>query len=236
MTSENAELLPEESHEATPLPITRCLERFERARTVAENDARRQAARKAFEGAWLQKTEKELQDCVRRLRATQHPPTRNLLEAYREVLEDKLKNHHINLGTLGSKEAMEERRRTCVSLGLLDRRHQHLVKRVFEALPTKEELGLALPTSSQQKAGDAQAGKASESDDERSLYITPLHRAAPLNSPGSSASSNTHDLAVSEDLMRNSTRSTRKKSKPRAHSQVSTKRPRKTLLNYFSQN
>ena len=235
VSSQNAELLPEESDEATPSPIARDLERFERARTVAEQDARRQAARKAFEGAWLQKKEKELQDCVRRLHTTQHPSTRNALEAYRELVEDKLKNHHKNLGTLGSKEALEERRRTCISLGLLDRRHQHLVKCVFEALPTKE-LGLALPTSSQQKAGGAQAGTASDSDDESSLFVTPLPRAAPQNSPRSSASSNAHDLAVSEDLMRNSTRSTRKRSKPRAPSQVSTKRPRKTLLNYFSQN
>ena len=233
VSSQNAELLPEQSDEPTPSPIARDLERFARAQTVAEQDARRQAARKAFEGAWLKETEKELQDCVRRLLSTQHPPTRNSLEAYREVLEDKLKNHHKTLGTLGSKEALEERRRTCVSLGLLDRGRQHLVKCVFEALPTEEELG-PLPTSSHQKAGGTQAGTSSESDDERSLFITPLPRVAPLNSP-SSASSNAHDLAVSEDLMRNSTCNRRKRSKPRAHSQVGEKRPRGTLFNYFSQ-
>ena len=102
VSSQNAELLPKESDEPTPSPIARDLERFAHAQTVAEQDARRQAARKAFEGAWLKETEKELQDCVRRLLSTQHPPTRNSLEAYREVLEDKLKNHHKTLGTLGS--------------------------------------------------------------------------------------------------------------------------------------
>ena len=127
MSSQNAEFLPEESDEPTPSPIARDPERFTRVRTIAEQDARHQAARKAFEGAWLKETEKELQDCVRRLHSTQHPPTRNSLEAYREVLEDKLKNHHKNLGTLGSKEALEERRCTCVSLGPLDRGRQHLV-------------------------------------------------------------------------------------------------------------
>lgn len=234
VSSQNAELLPEESDEPMPSPIARDLERFTRARTVAEQDTRREAARKAFEGAWLKETEKELQDCVRRLHSTQHPPTRASLEAYREVLEDKLKNHHKNLGTLGSKEALEERRRTCVALGLLDRRHQHLVKCVFEALPTKEELG-PLPTSSRQEAGGTQAGTASESDDERSLFITPLPMAAPALTSPSRPSSNLHDLAVSGELMRNSTSSTRKRSKRRAHSQVGEKRPRKTLLNYFSQ-
>ena len=103
VSSQNAELLPKESDEPTPSPIARDLERFTRAQAVAEQETRRQAARKAFEGAWLKETEKELQDCVRRLHSTQHPLTRNSLEAYREVLEDKLKNHHKNLGTLGFK-------------------------------------------------------------------------------------------------------------------------------------
>ena len=49
-------------------------------------------------------------------------------------------------------------------------------------LPTKEELGV-LPTSSQQKAGGTQAGTASESEDERSLFIMPLSRAAPRRHP-----------------------------------------------------
>ena len=91
---------------------------------------------------------------------------------------------------LDSKEALEEQRRMCVSLGLLDRGHQHLVKCAFEALPTKEELGPALPTSSQQKGGGAQAGTSSENDDERSLFITLL----PL-----SASSNVHDPLMSRN-------------------------------------
>ena len=233
VSSQNAELLPEDCNEPTPSPIARDLERFARARTVAEQDTRRQAAVKAFQGAWLKETEKELQDCVRRLHSTQHPSTRHSLEAYREVLEDKLKNHHKNLGTLGSKEALEERRRTCVSLGLLDRGHQHLVKCVFEALPTKEELGV-WPTSSEQKARGTQAGPASESDDERSLFITPIPRATPVTS-SSSRSSNVDDLAISEALMRNSTRSTRKRPMRRPHSQANEKRPRKTLFNYFSQ-
>jgi len=76
VSSQNAELLPKESDEPTPSPITRDLKRFTCAQTVAE-DTHCQAARKAFEGAWLKETEKELQDCVRRLHSTQHPPTRN---------------------------------------------------------------------------------------------------------------------------------------------------------------
>ena len=109
VSSRNAELLPKDSDEQTPSPIARDLERFARARTVAEQDTRCQAARKAFEGAWLKETEKQLQECVRRLRSTQNPSTRNSLEAYREVLEDKLKSHHKNLGSLGSEEASQRK-------------------------------------------------------------------------------------------------------------------------------
>ena len=94
-----------------------------------------------------------------------------------------------------------------------------------------------LPTSSQQERV-TQAGTVSGSEDEdRSLFITPLLRAAPPSSP-SHASSNAYDLAVSEELMRKSTtvrKSTRKRSKRPALGQANQKRPRKTPLNYFSQ-
>ena len=90
-----------------------------------------------------------------------------------------------------------------------------------------------LPTSSQQEGG-TQAGTAKESDDERRLFITPLSRAAPLTSPAR-ANSYAYDLKVSEELMRNNTRTTRKRSKRRGLSQVGEKRLRKTPLNYISQ-
>ena len=87
---------------------------------------------------------------------------------------------------------------------------QHLLKSVFETLPTKEELRF-LPTSSQQKAGGTQAGAASESVDEGSLFIMLQSRAAPPALPSPRESSNVNDLAMSEALMQNSTRSVRKR-------------------------
>ena len=143
------------------------------------------------------------------------------MQAYQELLCDKLKLHHQSLGTYNTIDVIAERRGACIELGILREQDQHLVTNVNGPLPT----------SSQQKGG-TQAWTALESDDERSLFITQLSRAAPLTSP-SRARSNTHDLVVSEDLMHNST--TRKRSKHRADSQVGEKRPRKTLLNYFSQ-
>ena len=106
--------------------------------------------------------------------------------AYREVLEDKLKNHHSNLGTLGSCDALQERKRVCVSLGVLQNSHQHLVKSVFVALPIPEELGESSVSATQHEEGCAQqdpgdhtgyqncsTGEAVDDDDEH-IFITPV--------------------------------------------------------------
>ena len=75
---------------------------------------------------------------------------RESLTACREVLEDKLKNHHRNLGTLGCCEALQEWKRVCVSLGVIRNSHQHLVKSVFAALPNPKELGESSVSATQQ--------------------------------------------------------------------------------------
>lgn len=111
---------------------------------------------------------------------------RKSLTAYREVLEDKLKNHHRNLGTLGSCEALQERKRVCVSLGVLQNSHEHLVKSVFAALPIPEELDDSSVSATQHEeecaeedpgdhTGDQNSytGEAVDDDDEH-IFITPV--------------------------------------------------------------
>ena len=56
------------------------------------------------------------------------------MDALREILEEKLKDHHNNLGTLGCQEALAERKKVCVELGLLRKEDQHMVKTLCEAL------------------------------------------------------------------------------------------------------
>ena len=102
--------------------------------TPRQEEQRREKTRKAFEGAWLQNTVKELHDCAKRIHTSLDPLMTASLTVYREVREDKLKNHHCNIGTLSSKEALEERKREYVAQGLLRSRHQHLVRNFFEAL------------------------------------------------------------------------------------------------------
>ena len=106
------------------------------------------------------------------------------MQAYQELLCDKLKLHHQTLGTYNTVEAIAERRGACIELGILREQDRHLVTNVNGPLPT-----------SSQKEGETQAGTAKESDDERRLFITPLSRAAPLTSPAR-ASSYAYDLEV----------------------------------------
>ena len=86
------------------------------------------------------------------------PTMQKSLTAYRKVLEDKLRNHHHNLGTLGSSKALQERKCVCVSLGLLQNRHQHLVKSVHKALPTTEELSKSSASEGGHEVACAQEG------------------------------------------------------------------------------
>ena len=114
VSSQSTELLPTNPDSATPSPIQRELRRYIDDRNAHQVQERREKARKAFEGHWLRSTEKELHDSIF---IYLDPVIRKSLTAYREVLEDKLKNHHRNLGTLGCDEALQERKRVCASLG-----------------------------------------------------------------------------------------------------------------------
>ena len=44
------------------------------------------------------------------------PDMRDSMDALREILEGKLKDHHNNLGTLGCHEALAERKKVCAEL------------------------------------------------------------------------------------------------------------------------
>ena len=227
VSTQSAELLPTNPDSAIPTQLEDELAMLRRKAIEEKQESEKRKAKDAFEGRWLRQTEKELHDCVEKCKNTGDPHLSANMQAYQELLCDKLKLHHQSLGTYNTVEAIEERKRVCVELGILREQDRHLVTNVNGPLPT----------SSQQEGG-TQAGTVSESEDEdRSLFITPLPSAAPPNSP-SHASSNAYDLAVSEELMRNSTtvrKSTTKRSKRPALSQANQKRQRKTLLNYFSQ-
>lgn len=176
VSEEHAALLPTDSADPLPSPIQRDLQAIREQALRKEISAKRQRAREAFKEPWLQATERELNECNRTLTSVLDPQRRTSMESYLEVLQDKLKNHHRNLGTLTCEIALEERRRWCCGEGLLKKEHRHLVINLFQTLPTDAELGessqQARKASSQQPPFEGQRN----SDDEDLMFITPVPR------------------------------------------------------------
>ena len=144
-------MTPDDPDEPVPSPIAKDLQRFIDAQAAAQKELIREKARKAYEGHGFCSVEKELHDCVKSIFTCVDPEMRKSLIAYCEVLEDKLKNHHRNLGTLGSCDTLQERKCVCVSLRVLQNSHEHLAKSVFAALTIPEELGESSVSATQHK-------------------------------------------------------------------------------------
>ena len=161
VTREHVALLPRDTLEEMPTPIVLDLEENSRAQRAHLAQQRREKARLAFAGTWLRSTEKDLDECVEKYGRTDDPYMRSSLVAYQEVLSDKLKVHHQNLGTFNTDEAVSERRRVCVELGILREADQFMVNNVTEPLPR--------PTD-EQGVTEAEAGS---KDDDEQLFITP---------------------------------------------------------------
>ena len=70
------------------------------------------------------------------------PDMRDSMDALREILEEKLKDHHNNLGTLGCQGALAKRKKVCVELRLLRKEDEHIFK-TLSLLP--------VPSSSQKE-------------------------------------------------------------------------------------
>lgn len=91
-----------------------------------------------LEDSRLPGTERELYDCVRLLHGNLDENMTASINAHLEVPQYKFKNHHSNLGTLGSKEMLAEQKRMSRMLGLLTDGDQNLVNSLTEPLPLAE--------------------------------------------------------------------------------------------------
>ena len=177
VSEEHAALLPTDSEDPLPSLIQRDLQATREQALRQEISAKRQRAREAFQEQWLQATERALSECNITLTSALDRQRRTSMESYIEVLQDKLKNYHCNLGTLACEIALEERRRWCCAQGLLKKEDRHLVISLFQRLPTETELGESSQqtekASSQQPPFEGQRN----SDDEDLMFITPAPRA-----------------------------------------------------------
>ena len=168
VSPQNLELVSSDLEELLPNQVERDLERYERKQMEAKEQSRCQAARKAFDGAWLLATERELKECCDSYRASDDPFVRANLKAYMRMVSEKLRDHHLLLGTYDTPEPLSERKRVCTALGLLSKDKQHLVTSVWERPPVMTEDNAPRP----QPQKDFQDQDEDEDDD--LIFMTPV--------------------------------------------------------------
>ena len=208
-------MLPKKASDPLPIILKNDLDVLRQKTIEEEMETRKLKARQAFEGRWLRETEKELYECVKKSHQTRDPHFRANLEAYVDVLCNKPKLHHQSLGTYNTAEALEERRRVGVDLGILRQQDQHLVRCVHEPLPTRSEL-----------ACEEVSTETAQSEDE-SMFLTPLPamEVVPASVPD--------DCAIPDELRRpHGTKKPRSRIR-RSQTETPNKRPKITILNYF---
>ena len=246
VASEHVALLPRDALEPMPTQISEDLAAF-RQQTLREDlKTRRERALAAFQTPWLQQTEHELHELARTLQGSALSRERRAsTEAYREVLQDKLRQFHQNHGTAGCQLALDQRKRSSVALGLLKKEHRHLVTSLFQCLPIAEDVCQSIRTgrdgneasssgyrSNTAVSQDVPPQCGDSSDEEMFITPAPSTQLSPCDAT-TPTSSTMHDLAISEDLMRTST--SRKRPTSGELTLVRNKKPRKTILSYFSQ-
>ena len=246
VTREHVALLPRDPSEPMPSQITNDLEVHRREALRDEIKRKMQRAVEAFENPWLVRTEKDLQECTVKLTGSSiDQENRASMQANLEALQDKLKNFHCNLGTLNCEFALDGRRRWCVPQGLLKKDQRHLVTNLSQCLPIVEDACESIGTEedgneaassgyrSNTPASQSVPPQRGDSSGEE-IFITPVpsSQLSPCYA-ATPTSSFMHDLTISEDLMRTST--TRKRPKSGERTRVGNKKPRKTILSYFSQ-
>ena len=160
------------------------------------------------------------------------------MDALREVIQDKLANHHRTLGTLRCQEALNERKRVCWALELLSKEDEYLAASLTEPLPLasvihtfgEEDEGIFVTpkTPSYVPHQDAElycplslfvVSSATEApppedhcEDER-LFVTPEPSGAQLTTGAAHST---------------------KRGRGRSYSQTQTIKRQKTLFNYFA--
>ena len=159
-------------------------------------------------------TERELHECVLNLTRERDQYMRANLQAYQELLCEKLKQHHSNLGTYNTAEALEERRRVCIEHGLLRKEDQMLVKNLLQPMPQPELT----------PQGD--------STDEEELFQTQDPSGSNQLLASAVPSSVPDDIAISEELLMMHGTKRRREDQSRIEDR-NTKRQNTTLLSYF---
>ena len=220
VSSQNVNLLPQDD-QPLPTPITDELDDFAQKEEKRLRVKRERIASDAFRGQWLRDSEVNLAQYVQQMERASDSQDLTGTKGMVELICSKIRAHHAVLGTLHLKEALEERRRVCTALGLLDERDHHLVTNLTNTLPPKRLVQ------------DDVEEKASSDEDECIFTTPPSHTStSPTRSPPTTLSK--EDSGFSDD---------RKQTKPQkrpCHSQGTPRAAKKqkqkqknTLWNYF---
>ena len=135
-------LLPRDTSEPMPKQIENDLAGFRQQTLQEDLKRKRERALAAFQTPWLLEMEQELHKLTWTLETSDMNQERSMsMEAYREVLQDKLTRFHQNYGTAGCHFALEQRKRSCVTLGLLKKEQRFLVTSLFQVLSNEDDLG-----------------------------------------------------------------------------------------------
>lgn len=73
-------------------------------------------------------TEEDVNECMVTLEWIFTPEMKDSMNAVRDILEKKLKDHHVNLGTLGCQETLAGRKKLCIYLKPLRKEDQQMVR------------------------------------------------------------------------------------------------------------
>ena len=150
------------------------------------------------------------------------------MEAYRQVLHDKLKSHHENMGTIKCEFALEVRRRWCCAEGLLKKEDRHLVTTLVQTLPYR--LSKIFGELSQDTLLDETSPASTESEknsDKEAMFISPV----PITSGHCRLLHENNDCALLEAMLRENSTRKRKRS---ASSHSGHRKAQNTIMNYFS--
>ncbi|CAH3023600.1 unnamed protein product, partial [Porites evermanni] len=139
---EHVALLPRDTLEPMATQIENDLTAFRQQTLQEDLQRKRETALGTFQTPWQLAMEQELHKLTRALEMSDmNQERRTSMEAYREVLQDKLRQFHQNYGTAGCYFALEQRKQSCVTMGLLKKEQRFLVTSLFQVLPTEDESG-----------------------------------------------------------------------------------------------
>jgi hypothetical protein len=123
-----------------PQPILLEMDNIHQELLKKREEEEKEKIKTTFENPWIERTERHLKACVVKLQAIPlNSNHRKSVMSLQNLLSDKLKTHHKNIGLFKCKAALLERHKKCIEWGLLEDKLKHQVTSLYEVLPLSQE-------------------------------------------------------------------------------------------------